>query len=71
MENIVVSVSDLLKLAKDLESDGMEYVQLSVLDPDEDDGEVIPASLLASGFKASMPDFRTDYEEIEHISDFD
>lgn len=71
MENIVVPVSALLKLAKDLESDGMEYVQFSVLDPDEDDGEVIPASLSASGFKASMPDFRTDYEEIEHIPDFD
>ena len=48
----------------------MEYVQLSVLDPD-DDGEIIPAALSASGFKSSMPDFRTDYEEIEHISDFD
>ena len=70
MENIVVPVSALLKLAKELEEDGMEYFQLSVLDPD-DDGEIIPAALSASGFKSSMPDFRTDYEEIEHISDFD
>ncbi len=71
MENIVIPVSALLNLAKKLEADGMEYVQLSVLDPGEDDGEIIPAALLASGFKASMPDIRTNYEEIEHISDFD
>lgn len=71
MENIVVPVSALLKLAKELEADGMEYVQLSILDPDDDEGEIIPTALLASGFKSSTPDFRTDYEEIEHISDFD
>ena len=71
MENIVVPVSALLKLAKELEADGMEYVQLSILDPDDDEGEIIPAALSASGFKSSTPDFRTDYEEIEHISDFD
>lgn len=71
MENIVVPVSALLKLAKELEADGMEYVQLSILDPDDDEGEIIPAALLASGFKSSTPDFRTDHEEIEHISDFD
>ena len=71
MDNIVVPVAALLNLAKELEADGMEYVQLSMLDPDEDDGEIIPASLLASGFKSSMPDLRENYEEIEHISDFD
>lgn len=71
MKNIVIPVSALLKLANELESDGMEYVQLSVLDSDDDDGEIIPACLWASGFKSSAPDFHTDYEEIEHISDFD
>jgi len=40
MENIVVPVSALLKLAKELEADGMEYVQLSILDPDDDEGEI-------------------------------
>lgn len=71
MDNIVVPVSELLKLAKALEADGMDYVELSTLDPQKDDGEEIPACLWASGFKSSMPNVRTDYEEIEHISDFD
>lgn len=71
MDNIVVPVSELLKLAKALEADGMDYVELSTLDPQEDDGEEIPACLWASGFKSSMPDVRTDYEELEHVSDFD
>lgn len=71
MDDIVVSVSELLKLAKELEADGMEYVELSTLEPQEEDGEVIPACLWASGFKSSMPDVRTDYEGIDHVLDFD
>lgn len=71
MEDIVIPVSALLNLAKELEAGGMEYVQLSVLDSDEDEGEVIPAALTAYGFKSSMSDFRTDYGIIEHVPDFD
>ena len=71
MENIVFSVSDLLSLAENLKADGMEFVELSTLEAQEDDGEEIPACLWASGFKSSSPEIRTDYEEIEAVVDFD
>lgn len=71
MDHIVISVSSLLSLAKELETDKMDFVSLSILEPQEFDGDIIPASLLASGFKSSMPDFRTDYDAIDHIPDFD
>lgn len=71
MDRIVVSVSELLALAKELDADGMDYVELTILEPQEDDGDVIPASLWASAFKASSPDITTDYDDIEHVPDFD
>lgn len=71
MDRIVIPVSELLSLAKELETDGMDYVELSILEPQDDEGEVIPASLWVSAFKSSMPEMRVDYDDIEHISDFD
>lgn len=71
MDNIVVSVSELLNLAEELKADGMEFVELSIHEPLDDDGDVIPACLWASGFKSSTPSVRTDYEELEHVEDFD
>lgn len=71
MDHIVIPVSSLISLVKELETDKMEYVSLSMLEPEEFDGDIIPASLLVSGFKSSTPNFHTDYETIEHIPDFD
>ena len=71
MDRIIVPVSELLSLAQELDADKMDYVELSIMEPLEEDGDIIPANLWASGFKSSMPDFRTDYDVIEHVSDFD
>ncbi len=71
MKNIIVSVSDLLALAEELKADGMEYAALSLLDPDVDEGEEIPAALAVAAFKSSTPFIRTDYDDLEHIPDFD
>lgn len=71
MDRIIVPVSELLSLAQELNADKMDYVELFIMEPLEEDGDIIPANLSASGFKSSMPNFRTDYDEIEHVSDFD
>lgn len=71
MDNIIISVADLLKLSKELKADGMDYVELSTLEPQEVDGDIIPACLWASGFKSSNLNMRTNYEEVEAVSDFD
>lgn len=71
MDRIVVSVAELLSLAKELDSDGMDYVELTILEPQKDGDEVIPASLWPSAFKSSSPEITTDYDDIEHVPDFD
>lgn len=71
MDRIVVPVADLLSLAKELEADGMDYVELTILEPQKDGDEIIPASLWPSASSTSHPDIWTDYDDIEHVSDFD
>lgn len=66
-DSIFLKVSDLRTRIQELRRDGIEYVELSILDSDEDDGEIIPASLGISGCKFNEPDFWFDYEELETV----
>lgn len=71
MDKIVVSVSDLLSRAKELQEDGMDLVELSFLDPQDEDGEHMPGCLWISGFKRSFQCERVDYDEIDALEGFD
>ena len=42
-DSIFLRVSDLRTRIQELRRDGIEYVELSILDSDDDDGETIPA----------------------------
>lgn len=67
-ESIIVNVSELRSLLQDIRRDGMEYVRLSISEEDEDDGEIIPASLDVSAYrKNSTPDSWVDYDGPEAV----
>ncbi len=63
---VTVKVSDLYKLAKEMLNDGMDYVEISILEPDQDND--LPASLHFDASKASFPEMGVDYEELDDIS---
>ena len=44
-DSIIVSVSELRNLVQDIRRTGKQYVQLTISDGDEFDGETIPARL--------------------------
>lgn len=63
-DSIILKVSELRSLIQELRRDGIEYVELSILDSEEDNGEFIPASLEFSGCKFNEPDFWLDYDSL-------
>ncbi|MBU5627744.1 hypothetical protein KQI82_12570 [Oscillibacter sp. MSJ-2] len=64
MNEITISVKELYQKAKDMMDDGMEFVTLSLFEPDNSAG--IPAWV---GFVAGSPDLSSgiDYEDIESV----
>ena len=65
-DSIIVNVSELRSLVQDVRRSGKKYVQLSILEPldDEDGGEPVPAELSLSAFDPNDPDMCIDYESI-------
>lgn len=68
MDHIVIPVSSLCNLAKELKEDHMDYVELTILDPDEEDDA--PACLSPSAFKSSDSDMQIEYDSIDHVTDY-
>ena len=70
-DTITIPVSSLITLANELKKDEMDYVELTILDSEEDDdGDIIPVTLLPSGIQLSMPEAGFDYDFIEHVDIF-
>ena len=65
--SIIVKVSELRSRIQDIRRDGNEYVEISISDPDEIDGDALPACLNFSGCKASDPNTWVDYDEVEAV----
>lgn len=65
-DSIIVKVSELRSLVQDVRRSGKEYVQLSILEPlDDDDGSgAVPAELSMSAFDPNENDMCVDYESI-------
>ena len=70
-DSIIVKVSDLRSTIQDVRRSGCDVVSLSFLEPDEFDGEIIPASLSLSACKSAAPDEWFDFEEVEAVSNED
>ncbi len=66
-DSIFLRVSDLRTRIQELRRDGIEYVELSILDSDDDDGETIPASLEISGCKFNVHVFWGAYDGLDSV----
>lgn len=66
MDSIVIKASDLIALASDLKEHQIEYVQLSLEEPDlADPDEPIPACVFVSGISSRNAYAVIDFDEIE------
>ncbi len=63
--DIMVKVSDLKKMAQELESEGIEYVEISMMDAHEFQGETFPKSLNFMGNDGNGGG--VDFEGIDHV----
>ena len=63
MDSIAVSVKELFEMASDLKNDGMDFVEISLQEADED----VPASLEFEAWSKSDPDCGVNYEGIDQI----
>lgn len=63
MDEIVVKVSDLFEIAKQLHQDDMQYVHLMLLEAEDD----LPASIAVKAIKSASSDDAVDYEAIEAV----
>lgn len=63
--NITVEVSELYQLAKEMLNDGMDYVKISYMEADKEEG--LPACLHFDASRKSNPAEGIDYKELEDI----
>lgn len=63
MDEIVVKVSDLFEIAKQLHQDDMQYVRLMLLEAEDD----LPASISVKAIESASSDDAVDYEAIEAV----
>ena len=67
MDDIWVNLNDLYQIIRRMRKDDIATVHLSINDPEEDEGEVIPASLSVSGIKSADPDTELEYAEPDDL----
>lgn len=68
-DSIIVKVSDIRACIQEVRRDGMDYVEISISDPDKFDGEIIPACVNISGYKLGNAGMWVDYDPVEAIPD--
>lgn len=65
MDKITIPVKELLERVKEMDKDGMDFAELSILEPDA--AENLPACLWLTGLKKSEPYESVDYDSIDAI----
>lgn len=60
----IVKTSDLLKVAKELVEEGMDYVEISLSEPDEE----LPAMVSFCAAEVGELDGWTDFDELEVVN---
>lgn len=65
--SIIIKVSDLRSRIQDMRRSGMDYVELTILEESEYDGEILPASLELSGCKNYDTDMWVDFEGLYEV----
>ncbi len=67
--DFIIGASDLFQKAKEMLNDGMDYVVISLMEPDNTVPDLpLPASVHFDAFKAHMPEAWIDYEDIDVVS---
>ena len=61
----IISASELYQKAKEILKDGMDFVEISLFEPDEEFD--IPAGVHFEAFKKASPYEHIDYEDIDVI----
>ena len=65
LDHITVPVADLLAQIRQMDDDGIEFVELSIAPPDTLDGETLPARLDLSGLMPDDPTGLVGYDSID------
>lgn len=68
MDEIEISVKSLYEKAKLMLDDGMDTVVVSILEPDGEGEDALPACISFEASTAEDPEIGVDYEEIDAIS---
>lgn len=68
IDTITVKVSELYNLAKQLKNDGMDFVEVSIVQ-DDSTSAPLPDCLNFSAFSEKMPEAFFDYDCIDGISE--
>lgn len=64
-DTITLKIDELFNQINQMKKDGMKYVELTILDEEELDGDIIPKTLSLSACKNKDNDPFVDYEMIE------
>lgn len=64
LDIIVVTVEELLERLELMRDDGMRFVELNIMPPEEDDGKTFPARLEMSAIEGPEALMMTDYDPI-------
>ena len=64
----VISASELYQRAKEMLNRGMDYVAISLMEPDDSDpDDPLPACVHFEAYKKSAPEAWIDFEEIDVV----
>ena len=71
IDNITVDLNELYKILGEFKRHGMDCVNISFLEPEEFDGEIIPLTAALSAFKKDSPSecFEEQIESIDVDAD--
>ena len=67
LNHIVVNLTDLYRVIRQMRKDDMYLVDLMILEPGEDDGEAYPASLNIGGISSSDMTCLVDYDSLDAV----
>lgn len=63
--SITINVNELFDQINKIKNDGMNYVNLTILDEEEIEGDLIPKTLALSAFINKADNIYIDYEMLE------
>lgn len=67
-DSITVNIDELIDTLESLKNKwNSNYAELLILDSEEDDGDIIPATLEISGFNSNEPNVHVGADSIEEV----